>query len=326
LELIVVEPLPRIAIITINWNRPNLTKLCYEALLASEGVDWHLFIVDNGSTDDSVSLLSNLGHEASLISTGVNSGWAGGNNRGIKAAQEKGFEWFLLLNNDATVSSSTILELWRSANSVPGKPAVVGAVQMDTEESGCFFGTRETETSVFPVAITQTEFAKLPELYPTSFVKGAALFCHESHILKIGLFDERFFLNYEETDWCKRARNAGFSVLMAKRAKVEHSGSGSMGGLSSPISTYFLVRNALLYAEMHNGRKGVTESLRISLGWARNHFGTSSSSRAIIRIMLSKSAWATAWKLGIRDYFLRRFGDCPQVIRTLTYSAPADII
>ena len=311
----------KIAVVTVNWNRAELTKQCLQALRASRSVSWHLFVVDNGSTDDSLSALSDLGEDVTLIESGINSGWAGGNNKGIKFARNHGFKWFFLLNNDAIVEPKTLETLIRYVEAQSGESLpIVGAVQLDTDEAFCFYGARNQLNSVFPINLSSSEFQTLGDVYETSFVKGAALLAHTKHFDSIGMFDERFFLNYEETDWCQRAKVAGFPVVMNKSAIVHHSGSGSMGGLTSPISTYFLVRNSLLYAEMHGGIKGVLEALRIKLGWARGHFGTNSSLRAITRTLRADAGWAIAWNLGIRDYALRRFGDCPLKIRELTYA------
>lgn len=316
------ETHPKIAVITVNWNRPALTKRCHQALLNSINIDWHLFIVDNGSTDDSVSELNNLGKKTSLIITGKNTGWAGGNNRGIQEAVDRGFEWLFLLNNDATVEPETLYELWRaSTNHSP--PAISGAVQLDDDELACFFGAKERPGSVFPIDIKADEFAKQSEVFETQFIKGAALLCHASHIQAIGFFDKRFFLNFEEVDWCLRAKLAGFFVIMSKRAIVRHEGSGSMGGYSSPMSTYFLVRNAILFAEIHGGPKHQVKAIFNRLNWARLQFGTKSWIIAAVCVVCSRSAWSIAWKLGLRDYILRRFGDCPPIIRSLTFGKPA---
>ncbi|RYE13360.1 MAG: glycosyltransferase family 2 protein, partial [Sphingobacteriaceae bacterium] len=228
------DPQPRIAVITVNWNRPSLTTSCYNALKTSIGIDWHLFIVDNGSTDESVQILSKLSSNVSLIETGINSGWAGGNNRGIKIALDQSFEWIFLLNNDAAVNETTLSELWKAAVHAPSSTPVIGAVQFDNEGGDSFFGNKDISNSVFHAGITEAEFDQKPSLYQTSVVKGAALFCHKNHFDSIGMFDERFFLNFEEVDWCVRARNLGFEVLMSKKATVKHCGSGSMGGYKSP--------------------------------------------------------------------------------------------
>ena len=77
--------------------------------------------------------------------------------------------------------------------------------------------------------------AREPELIPTAFVHGAALFAHNSVFKRIGKFDEQFFLNFDETDWCFRARDAGHQLLVAKDAIVIHDGKCSQPKITSSL-------------------------------------------------------------------------------------------
>lgn len=78
------------------------------ALRRSCNADWHLFIVDNASTDDSVERLTGLGDDVSLIRSPTNGGWTGGNNLGIEAALSARYDWLFILNNDAFVEPDTL--------------------------------------------------------------------------------------------------------------------------------------------------------------------------------------------------------------------------
>jgi hypothetical protein len=311
-----------IAVMTVNWNRPALTLSCLDALRRTQGASWHLIIVDNASSDDSVKRLSNLGDDVTLIQAEVNGGWSGGSNRAVRAAMAANFDHLFFLNNDAIVEPTTLSMLLATARAIGEPIPVIGAVQHDEAGGeGAWYGSYERTDAPYPVDLGVADYAGLPDVYGTGFIKGAALFAHRRHFETIGFFDDRFFLNFEETDWCARAKNAGFPLIMTKTARVFHSGSGTMGGLSSPISTYFLVRNALLYSEKRGGLRNRARGLKQRASWIKHQYRTASWTRAVACLARDRSPWAVAFRRGFVDYLLRRFGDCPDVIRQITYRA-----
>ena len=308
-----------VAVIVINWNRAPLTRACVESLRRSEDASWHCFIVDNASSDDSVETLAALDEDVTLVRSETNGGWAGGNNLGVKAAIDAGYDHLFLLNNDAVVEPHTIARLVRAAEQQRAPRPILGALQMEDDRGNGWFGARDTAASIFPDIVETHAEANSEPVYETAFVKGAALFCHREHFETLGMFDERFFLNFEEHDWCTQARAAGFPVLMVRDAVVHHAGSGTMGGISSPLSTYFLVRNALLYAEKNHGRRDVPKAFVERLDWARCRYRTRNWAVASLRTIVSRAPWGIAFRRAVSDYLFRRFGDCPPKIRALTY-------
>ncbi len=311
-----------VAVLTVNWNRPALTLACLQGLRKTHGVRWHLFIVDNASSDDSVAQLSGLGDDVTLIQSEVNGGWSGANNRAARTALAAGFDHLFFLNNDAEVGPGTLAVLLEAFACLGTPYPVLGAIQTSERgPEGAWYGSHRRPRIPFPDDLTPSEYSTKPDLFATDFIKGAALFAHRAHFDRIGYFDERFFLNFEETDWCARARAAGFPVLMVKAAQVVHSGSGTMGGLSSPISTYFLVRNGLLYSELRHGPWVYLKGVKERMTWIKFRYNTGSWTRAVACLARDRSPWAIAYRRGFLDYALRRFGDCPTIIRDLTYSA-----
>jgi len=87
------------------------------------------------------------------------------------------------------------------------------------------------------------------ETVETEFVTGCALFLSKEVIDTIGLLDERFFLVFEEADWCYRARKKGYKCIVVPRAVLWHNVAASFHGEMSQLRTYFSFRNCLLWAE-----------------------------------------------------------------------------
>lgn len=118
---------PSVAIIIVNWNNANDTIDCIQNLQKISYDNFKVFLIDNGSSDDSVQGLKLIKEDRlELIETGKNLGFSGGNNVGIKKALEKKFDYVLLLNNDTTVEPNFLDELMRVAES-DEKIGVVGS-------------------------------------------------------------------------------------------------------------------------------------------------------------------------------------------------------
>jgi GT2 family glycosyltransferase len=294
----------KIAVVIVNWNGWEDTIAAHQSLSQSEGQDWHLIVVDNASSDDSLAKLAGL-TDTTLIANPRNDGFAGGCNVGIQAAFEMGSEFIFLLNNDATVHPDTLGKLLSASALHDG---VVGCVVRFAGTTKLqFFGCR-TGWDGAPLWYEQTADAAVLEqaLIPSDFIFGAALFAKAETFRRIGLFDERFYLTYEETDWCYRARDAGLSCHIVRDAVVEHQVNKSLGGATSPLQAYFLHRNRLLFLERHASFKRLVRGVLEALKQARYAQG---------------AATRRAMMIGIRDYFFRRFGDCPASIRTLARQA-----
>jgi GT2 family glycosyltransferase len=293
-------------------------------------------VVDNGSTDGSVDALrgarSSTGFE--LIEAERNLGYAGGNNVGIRHALDNGAEFILVLNNDTVVDPSLLDELVASAERHP--------------EAGCFgpwifymhdpdrlWFTRSdwsSELSAFTApgkGLLASELSS--ETTSTEYVCGAALFFRAGVARQIGLLDERFFLVYEDSDWCFRARRAGFACLAVPSARVWHKIGTSFGSEASPLRTYFSTRNKLLWAEKNASRGERRRIMRAALRRLYPRFAIDRSTASAMHKALLWAAnnfvreWPrklhdpqeTAHRQAVLDYLFRRFGDCPPEIRAL---------
>ena len=261
---------PSVWIVVLNWNGLTDTRACLESLRQLNYADHRIIVVDNGSTDGSVDALRSAESLLSIeiLEAGGNLGYAGGNNVGIRYALDRGADFILILNNDTTVDAMLLDELVSAAERHP--------------EAGCFgpwifymhdpdrlWFTRsawEPAVSAFTAPGKGRLASELPsETTSTEYVCGAALFFRASVARQIGLFDERFFLVYEDSDWCFRARRAGFGCVTVPLARVWHKIGTSFGSEASPLRTYFSVRNKLLWAEKNVSRREWWRILRVAL-------------------------------------------------------------
>jgi GT2 family glycosyltransferase len=329
--------LPSVWIVVLNWNGGADTIACLQSLDRLLYRERRIVLVDNGSTDGSVGMLRGATWESKveIIETGKNLGYAGGNNLGIRYAVDCGADFVLVLNNDTTVDPMLLNELIGAANRHP--------------EAGCFgpwiFYTHDPERLWFAGAVWDSDslaFAQRGkdrvasdvsvQATNTDYVCGAALFLRANVARQIGLFDERFFLVFEESDWCYRARRAGFACLMVPSARVWHKVGASFGSEASPLRTYFSARNKLLWAERNVSRQAFFRTLRRATRRLYPPFSVNRSAgvpahKAVLWAGVSylrqwmhklKDPNEAAYRRGVFDYLFRRFGDCPPRIREMS--------
>ncbi len=305
-----------IGIVFVNWNGWENVVRSYNSLTASKYEHWKLIVVDNASSDRSLEMIRREIPEAFLIESGANLGFAGGCNVGIAKALQMGLDYVFLLNCDATVLPDTLGELVSASRQLNDTAVLGSVVRYFPSGQIQFMGSCKSLRSGRPHWYTEVEDGERlqQDLIESDFIFGAALFAPAEIFRRVGLFDERFFLNYEETDWCYRAADAGIASYVVTRSVVQHIGSSSLGPRAAPLQTYFLSRNRLLFYDKHGSLKfrvrAYLEVLR-DLGGRLRRGATQPTP-------FGRLEPATrALLLAVRDYALRRFGDCPARVREL---------
>ncbi len=330
------EKAPSVYLIVLNWNGIKDTLDCLNSLAAVTYDNFTVVVVDNGSTDTSLVQLQNI--EPSfpfiLIPTGINLGFAAGNNVGIRYGLANDAEYILLLNNDTTVDPSFLAELVAAAENNPEAGILSSKIFYHRDPSKLWYagGQWNAKGQCFQhIGIDELDDCGLYDsVSDTDYASGCVLFIRRSVVCRVGLMDPKFFLTYEETDWCYRARAAGYRILFVPTAKVWHKVSVSFGGVDSPLQTYFYARNLLLWAERQLPRADYWALVRREIR-ALLKFDTSKKS---VGPFYKRLIWALfrvyqrlhhgggdvisrAKYLGLRDYIIRSFGDCPNEVRTL---------
>lgn len=331
---------PIVAIIILNWNGKVDTLECLASAVQLNYPNYKIVVVDNGSTDDSVDAISKQYPEISILQTGANLGYAGGNNLGIRWALEHNADYILLLNNDTIVSPDLLSEFVNAANLLPPN-SVLGAKILfyDKPDTLWFAGGRwNRQSSCFEhIGYGQIDAVEFNAYSEVDYITGCALFSSATTFKEVGLLDEDLFLTYEETDWCYRAREINRKSIFVPNARLWHKVSSSFGGAESPLVTYFMQRNILLWAKRHlssyaNGllREKAFRTLRrilipqMSLPKSNVPYVKilpwvlSSWIRNLKRNLVDPTNQATL--MALRDYYLGRFGDCPPKVRTLRRS------
>lgn len=212
-------------VVILNWNLPRDTIACVNSVQAGAPDGVEIVIVDNGSTDDSLVLFQDhLGKEVTIIAVGENLGFAGGVNVGIERAITQGARSVLLLNNDTVVDPSMIQHLVLAASQSPGA-GIVGPIiyYFDQPEQVWRFGDREVRGLPVPVKLPDQAIAEAAGApFPVDYVTACGMLVRREVFETTGLFDTRYFFYFEDADFCRRARLAGFEIWCAPQASMWH--------------------------------------------------------------------------------------------------------
>jgi GT2 family glycosyltransferase len=245
--------MPAVWIVCVNYNGLTDTLKCLRSLTAAAAPD--VVVVDNASTTDPRGVLASEFPDIHILRNDVNLGFAGGNNAGIRHALAHGAEWVLLLNNDTVVSPELLDRLSEAASAHPAF-GIIGPVinSMDEPDAvmtdGCVFNDRNY-AGFFqrrPVTLARTV---PPTIVDVDIVNGCCMMISASVFKSIGFIDERFFLVHEESDFCLRARRAGFKCGVIGDVLVWHKGSSTFKRTASPLQRYYDARNLHLLLKKH---------------------------------------------------------------------------
>lgn len=265
--------------IILNWNCAKDTIEAIDSVMASEvephGVD--IFLVDNGSGDNSVEILRKYFVEKSYKVVEIkkledvevkakgtkqiffyispkNLGFTGGNNLGFKFALKHNYDFVFLLNADAVVNIDTIKVLVESFKDE--KIACVGpkvyAYDYNGRKDYISFAGAEIDLRTCKVKVRNGfDIGQYNTSFETSYVEGSAMMILVEALQKVGFFDERFFAYWEESDWCTRAKKSGYKILYIPNTWVKHKGVTPTFFSMRAYTFHMLIRNKVLFAKKH---------------------------------------------------------------------------
>ncbi len=250
---------PKVFIILVNWNGWEDTIECLQSLEALDYPNREVVVVDNGSTDQSVSKIRAEYPDITLVGSKKNTGFAGGNNLGIKYANEKDADYYWLLNNDTVVEKDALSALVERMEENPAigicGSKLIYYHQRDTVQAlagGQYNKWLGVSTNIGGQAAVDVEINPEEVEDRLDFVIGASMLVSREFIREVGLLNEEYFLYYEEIDWATRAKGK-FKVGFAPESIVYHKEGASIGGKQalpaekSRKSDYYQIKNRLKF-------------------------------------------------------------------------------
>jgi len=291
----------KICIVTINYNSEEATCKLLESLknINISNFTLEIIVVDNGSEK-----LFETDNDASVLRVDTNTGFTGGSNIGIKDALKKGADFILLINNDTTVHPNLITNLQKAleSNEKTGlvSPKIYFSKGQEFHKSrykqndlgkvlwfaGGFMDWKNSKS--VHVGMDDIDIGQYDKTKNIDFATGCCMLIKREIFEKVGFFDEKYFLYYEDADLSQRILKAGYEIDYIPTAIVYHDNAKSTGGSGSSLHDYFLTRNQMIF-----GMKYAPFKTKIALV------------RQSLKLLTNGRKYQ---KKGIEDYLLRRFG------------------
>jgi GT2 family glycosyltransferase len=249
-----VSDSPRITAVVLTWNAEEQVIPCISSLIASRAVTLTAVVVDNASTDATVERLQTSGLPVTILQTGVNLGYAGGNNVGIARALQTGAEYVFVLNDDTEVAPDLVSELVMALKADPGAAAAAPTIVHETPTNliwwagGTFRVARGLALHDGYGTLTEERPTRTPRAVDS--LCGCGILFRRSALEALGDFRADFFMYGEDVEWSLRARRAGWRLLHVPQARMVHKVAYPEGE-PTPIKIHLRDRNRRRMVRAH---------------------------------------------------------------------------
>jgi len=274
-----------VSIVIVSFNTSSLTRQCLESIQQhAKGIRYEVFVIDNASTDGSADMVAEAFPRVNLIRMHENKGFAGGNIPGMRKASGR---YILLLNSDAFLAQDVLQDTLSHMDHHLGI-GVLGCKLTNPD------GSMQPSARMLPGLLNKTlHITGLAARFPKSkffgrvdytwwdhaepksvgWVVGAFFLIRAEIMADIGFLDERYFLYFEEIDYCLSARRAGWDVVFYPHARIVHLGGQSSVKTGQRVSvkgrqmTSIRVTSEFRYYRKMYGRFHVLASAAIEIIW-----------------------------------------------------------
>lgn len=239
--------------IILNYNNYDDTVNCINSFDEITAYDIRIVLVDNASEKDCADKLEAFvagkgSSRITFIRNNENLGYAAGNNTGIKEALKQGAEYLAIVNNDVLVNADSFTS---SMNLLDEDERIAFAgpaiLEYKTDKIQYTGGIINYLTLMTPHLNEGEEYQKSDKTIECDYVGGACMLFKAGIIDKIGLIPEDYFLFWEETEWCAKARQMGFKCVCTLGGYVKHKGSATIKKIKG-LESYYFERNRIMFS------------------------------------------------------------------------------
>ncbi|UII81017.1 glycosyltransferase family 2 protein [Flagellimonas sp. CMM7] len=237
-----------VSIITINYNESEVTLDLLQSIRGLTYPNYEIIVVDNASPKDNPDIIKEKYPEVNLVKSKENLGFAGGNNLGIK--QAKG-DYLLFINNDTIVPKGFIEPLVETLQEDKTIGMVSPKIKFHWDPTLIQYAgyTPMNHWTIRnnSIGYHQKDDGDFDKAGETQSIHGAAMMVPKSVVESVGMMTEIYFLYYEEHDWAEMVKRAGYKIYYQPKSHILHKESVSTGKFS-PLKTYYISRNRILFA------------------------------------------------------------------------------
>ncbi len=238
----------RVFIIILNYQQPALTVRLLNSCHELAYPNYEMVVVDNGSADHSIQLITASFPNITLLKNDCNLGYAAGVNVGLRHALAQRADYVLLLNNDTTVAPDMLTHLMRCAEQF--QAAAVAPVICHEAQPEIVWSAGANRQSVTDDIRDNKNGERYQggEAYAVDYATACGILITSDALRKVGLFDERFFMYYEDLDWCWRLNE---TIMIVPNARMWHRGAATIGGYDSADERYHMALSSVLFFRKH---------------------------------------------------------------------------
>lgn len=255
-----------VAIVILNFNGKKNTIKCIESFKEIQDFPNHktlIVVVDNASNDGSIEAIKSRFPDITLIQNKKNLGYGEGNNVGIRYAIDHGSSYVLIINNDTIVNEALVKELLTVAKADRKIGIVCPKIYFEKEYE--FHKDRYKKGELGKViwyaggemdwnnvigyhrGVDEVDYGQFEKEMETDFASGNCMLIRKEVFDKVGFFDKKYFLYYEDSDFSMRVKKAGFAIRFVPKAMLWHKNAASAGGSGSLLQDYYITRNRLIF-------------------------------------------------------------------------------
>lgn len=237
-------------VVVLNWNQFNLTFECIKSIMASEGVNFKLILVDNGSNDDSSDRIFDCFPNIQLIKIKKNRGFAYGCNYGLEYALKKHSESnIIFVSNDTIFSKSSVSDLIHCATLDSNIGMVVPKIYYFDKPDKIWYAGGKINYFLgrgSHFGFNKKDSKKYNKSNLVTFANGCVFLVKRNLLQTVGLLDTNFFSYAEDTDYSIRVVKSKYNIIYCPKSKIWHKISKSNKNKKSiSLIIYYSIRNTI---------------------------------------------------------------------------------
>lgn len=243
----------RLALVTVTYNSAPVLEDFLASLDVQTSADWDLIVVDNASADASVAMLERwTGPLCALVRNSENVGFGAATNQGIRIALAAGYDGVVIINNDVTFAADFIARLATSP-ARDGHTVIAPAVRYHAHPDRFWYagGDFTWVRGAFQARMLETPPKGSRASWAAEFAPGCCLLVERATLERVGLFDEQFFVYWEDVDWAYRCRLLGQPITVVREPTLYHKVSVLTGGGSSPFGARMFYEGQIRFLRKH---------------------------------------------------------------------------
>lgn len=251
------EKRPKITIILLNYNNYSDTYKCVDSLKQVNYPNYEILIVDNRSTNDSITKLKEIeSPTVHIVDSGKNGGFAYGNNVGIKLALENGADYILLLNNDTLVEPDFLTAMVKTAENSAQIGITTCRIMYDSERTKVWYagGIVDWKNARAIHCYMDQHAPEKEKIHDVTFVSGCCMMISKECANRVGDMPEDYFMYYEDLDYCVRIADLGLRLVYVPDSVIYHCVSASSGGSESPFVVEWMSRSRRRFMKRYHSK------------------------------------------------------------------------